>query len=137
MLKTNSTKAKKNIMDYIRQDLDYITERAESDPEAIRYDLENDNHICAYIWDMFISEYGEQIKSYYRNNFYSAFRSWASGLALGGLFCYYYNRSAVNDLGDILEESETERNKYDESDAEEMLTRLIYGVIRERKTYVI
>ena len=54
------------------------------------------------------------------------FKDWAQGLALGGLFCYYYNRSAKDDLGAILEESEAEKAKYTEQEAEEMLTRLIY-----------
>ena len=54
------------------------------------------------------------------------FEDWARGLALGNLFCYYYNRSAKDDLGKILEESEEEKAKYTEQEAEELLTRLIY-----------
>jgi hypothetical protein len=44
---------------------------------------------------------------------------------------YYYNRSAITDLGDILEETEDERNRYTESQAEKLLTKLIYRTIQE------
>ena len=53
------------------------------------------------------------------------FEDYAAGLPLGGLFDYYLH-SAIDTLGDILEESEAEREKYSEEEAEKMLTRLIY-----------
>lgn len=40
--------------------------------------------------------------------------------------CYFYNRSAVADLGAILQQSERERARYTESQAEQLLTHLIY-----------
>ena len=65
---------------------------------------------------------------------YDVFKNWAQGLALGQLFCYYYNRSAVDDLAEILEENETEKLKYSEKEAEEMLTNLIFREIVKQKT---
>ena len=66
------------------------------------------------------------IERNYSNPCFVIFEDWARGLALGNLFCYYYNRSAVDDLGEIMEETEEEKAKYTEQEAEETLTRLIY-----------
>ena len=60
---------------------------------------------------------------------YSAFQEWAQCLALGDLFCYWYNRSAKKDVAMILEESEKEQEKFTESQAEVFLTKLIYNTI--------
>ena len=57
--------------------------------------------------------------------------SWCQGLPSVIDTCYYYNRSAVEDLGDILEETEEERNRYTEQDAERLLSCLIYREIRK------
>ena len=54
------------------------------------------------------------------------FRDWAQGLPSAFNTCYYYNISALDLLADWLEESESEKAKYSESEAEEMITRLIY-----------
>ena len=54
------------------------------------------------------------------------FRDWAQGLPTALNTCYYYNVSAVNLLADWLEETDIEKSKYSESQAEEMITRLIY-----------
>ena len=122
MLRTNSKAAKANIIEYIKQDQDYIE-------ESYNYTPENDNELLASVFGIFLSEKTYELQ---RNNYinqFEIFKSWAQGLALGGLFCYYYNRSAVDDLGNILEETEEERNKYSEAQAEEMLTKLIYREI--------
>lgn len=42
---------------------------------------------------------------------------------------YYLNRSAVEDLGNILEENEAERKKYTESEAETKITYLMWREI--------
>lgn len=44
------------------------------------------------------------------------FADWCQGLPSVLDTCYYYNRSAVADLGDILEQSERERAQYTEAD---------------------
>lgn len=120
MLRTNSKKACENIRKYILdEDEDYIVERAEWEGKTLST---NDEKI-AYIYDCLKDEMGWKFA---RCGEFQTFKDWAQGLALGGLFCYYYNRSAVADLGDILEESEEERSKYSEQQAEEMLTRLIF-----------
>lgn len=54
------------------------------------------------------------------------FMDWCQGLPSVLDTCYYYNRSAVADLGDILEQSERERAQYTEAQVERLLTHLIY-----------
>lgn len=56
----------------------------------------------------------------------AVFVDWCQGLPSVLDTCYYYNRSAVADLGDILEQSERERAQYTEAQAEWLLTHLIY-----------
>ena len=58
------------------------------------------------------------------------FIDWAQGLPSVLDTCYYYNRSAVDDLGAILEQSEREKAQYSEQQAEQMLTHLIYRELK-------
>ena len=131
-LKTNSKKAKQNIINYIFSDIDYLQERAEED--GIVLDVNSPAAVCSYIWKIFQLEKPHN-DYYFRRGFsiYDTFKEWASGLALGSMVLYFYNVSAVETLGNILEESETERNKYSENQAEDLLTRLIYRAIQENK----
>lgn len=124
MLRTNSKKAAENIRKYIMEDLEYLQERAEY--RGMELDENNVDQVLAFAWSIFKEEKSGEINRYHFINEYQVFKDWASGLALGNLFCYYYNRSAVEDLGNILEESAAEKAKYKEEDAEELLTRLIY-----------
>jgi len=135
MLRTNSKAAKINLMNYIREDFDYIAEYAEYygiEP----HEIEADNDLCLYIWQIFKTEKGGEIEQQRaRGRFvdlYEFFKDWAQGLALGGMFCYYYNISAIDTLGAILEETDDEKAKYTEAEAEERLTKLLFRTIQER-----
>lgn len=123
MLKTNSKKARENVRKYILTDADYIAERIGCDPDTL-----TEAEALRSVWEIFKDEYYNPIHPTRRNrlNVFDLFAEWASGLALGGLFLYYYNVSAVQVLGDILEETEEERSKYSEEQAENLLTLLIY-----------
>lgn len=115
MLKTNSKKARENIRSYITDNFtpdNYGRDAAE---------FENFGSIAAFILETFRSE-----KRYERGPEPVVFADWCAGLPSVLDTCYYYNRSAVKDLGDILEETETERSRYSEADAEKLLTSLIY-----------
>ena len=59
----------------------------------------------------------------------TVFFDWCQGLPSIIDTCYYYNRSAVDDLAMILQESDAEKNKYTEAKAETMLTWLLYREI--------
>lgn len=119
-LRTNSKKAVENIRKYIIAN--YCPWDYENAPETDDF-----RTIAAVILDTFKAEYRYNLNRY--KNMQNAFADWASGLP--GILdtCYYYNRSAVDDLGAILNESETEKAKYSESAAADMLTYLIYREI--------
>lgn len=120
MLKTNSAKAKENIKKYIMEG--FTPEGyTETPPETW-------TETAAFIMGCFRSEKYSRPADfrYYNNNERAAFMDWAAGLPSVLDTCYFYNRSAVDDLGVILEESDTEKSKYSESDAEQLLTYLIY-----------
>ena len=68
-------------------------------------------------------------------NMKAYFEEWASGLPADGLFDYYDRtyENAINILGDILDETEEERNKFTFSQAEHLLTSLIYDELLKGK----
>ena len=120
MLKTNSKQAKENIKVYNMEHFDFTgyEEDGKSKPETYQ-------EVCKCIYDTMIAE-----KFYAREtNDYETFKSWCQGLPSLLDTCYYYNRSAVNDLRVILEETEEETNKFTEEQAEERLTYLLYREI--------
>ena len=126
MLQTNSKKAIENTRVYI---LKHFTGKG----YGFSGD-ENDFHdVAAFIYKCFIDEKCKYSESYYSRIGYSKkdiFEEWAAGLTSVIDTCYYYNRSAVDDLAEILEENETEKKKYnDERKAEKLLTYLIYREI--------
>lgn len=144
MLKTNSKEVKTKIMAIIREDRDYIVTNYSGYEVVSKYEplnttLENDNSLCACIWDIFQAEkyYSNEYARTHFIGFFELFEEWASGLALGGLFDYYYNVSAVEILGNILEQTETEREKYTEEEAEKLLTKLIYREVFNRSSYAL
>ncbi len=128
MLKTNSKKAKENIKQYI---MDHFTPEGYTDAPPQEWP-----EIAAFVLDTFRSEKYSRPEDYryYNNNELAAFEDWAAGLPSLLDTCYYYNRSAVDDLGAILEETENEKSRFTEKKAEWALTYLIYcELIREEK----
>lgn len=119
MLKTNSKKARENIKTYIINHFDGYSYDIET-PETFE-------EVAVIIWEAFTNEKAK----YDRRRMTKAelFEEWLSGLPSIFDSCYYYNRPALDDLGEILEETEAERNKYTEADAERRLTYLIYREI--------
>ena len=120
MLRTNSKKATKNIRAYIIEGFtpDGYTDNPPQDwPE-----------IAAFILDVFRSEKYCCLQDicYYHGSEAAAFADWCAGLPSVLDTCYFYNRSAVDDLGAILEETEQEKARYTEQQAEQLLTNLIY-----------
>lgn len=120
MLKTNSKKAAENIRAYIVKN--FTPENyTETPPEEW-------HEIAAFILDTFRKEKyncSEDFR-YYHNSEIAAFLDWSAGLPGVLDTCYYYNRSAVDDLAELLEETEQEKARYTEEQAEKTLTTLIY-----------
>ena len=81
--------------------------------------------VAAFILDTFRKEKMSDFR--YRNcNEFAAFTDWCQGLPSVLDTCYCYNRSAVDDLGAILEETAEEKARFTEAEAERRLTWLIY-----------
>lgn len=128
MLRTNSKKAIENIWKYIFKDLDYMNEyRGEDikpgDKKAMAKAIDE-----AFTIEAYNSTYERQ------QNRQAAFENWAAGLALGGMFdYYYYNADATEILGEILEETEAEKARFTEEQAAYTLTALIYREVIKNK----
>ena len=119
MLKTNSKQAAENIRAYI---VDNFTPEGYTDNPPQEFP-----EIAAFILATFRSEkcWCLQDVRYYHGCEFLAFRDWCAGLTGVLDTCYYYNRSAVDDLGAILEETDEEKARYTEQQAEQLLTDLI------------
>lgn len=124
MLKTNSKKVKESVRAYI---LDGFTPENYTDNPPKEF-----NEIATFILNTFRKEkYNcKEDYRYYKSNEYNAFLDWCSGLPSVLDTCYYYNRSAVEDLGNIFEQTEEEKAHYTEQQAEERLTMLIYRELK-------
>ncbi len=117
MLKTNTKKARENVRAYIVNNFtpeNYTDTAPQEWPE-----------IAAFILNTFRNE-KPPVGAYGRMTEQERFTDWASGLPSVIDCGYYYNRSAVDDLGTILEETEAEKARFDERKAENLLTYLIY-----------
>jgi hypothetical protein len=133
-LKTNSKQVKAAIMEYIRGYKEDIACNYEI-PET---ELENDDSLCFVIYNIFRQEALDHNLQYKAGKISeaTAFHDWASGLAMYGMFDYYYYPIAVNLAGSILQETESEKSRFTESDAEKLLTNLIYREIVNHKNRV-
>lgn len=120
MLRTNTKKARENVRNYIIAGFTpegYTDNPPQEFPEVARFILATFKNEKYHL--------PRDIR-YYRGNEFAAFADWCAGLAGVLDTCYYYNRSAVDDLGAILEENEEEKARYTEEQAESTLTFLIY-----------
>ena len=115
MLKTNSKAARQNIRQYIMNHSEYLTEV---------YEATTEKQIIASIAQAYKDEYLTAHTPMTQKHF----TEWASGLTCGDLFDFFDfgTVSAVDTLGEILQESEEERNRYTEQQAAECFAYLIY-----------
>ena len=117
MLKTNSAKARENVRAFItREVIDPETgEQFATFQEAATYAA---------------AEYKRDLTHRMRDHSANLFAYWLSCLPSCGLGEFYnLGGSAVKALGDILDETEQERARYSESDAERVLSLLIFREI--------
>ena len=104
------------------------------DPSGYTDEIQQDwPSVARFILETFRSEkyHLPQDLSYYHRNEAAAFEDWASGLPSVLDCCFWYNRSAVDDLGAILRQTEEEKAKYTEAEAEKRLTWFIYRTLKE------
>lgn len=129
MLRTNSKKAKENVRAYILGhfdpcDYDERTGSEESFPDVAKFIFQTFQTEKRY------AACAERRSSSFGPSF-DGFLDWCQGLPSVLDTCYFYNRSAVADLAEILEETEEEARRYTESDAEKLLTLLIWREIEK------
>lgn len=126
MLKTNTKKARANVMAYIRKSsADYYVEGYDA-PEDI-----TDGDLCRLILEDFFDTWGHEVARH-NKPIQQAFIEWGAGLTAGDLFDYFYNADPVEIVGDILEETAEERSKYTEEQAADLLGYLIFREVSAR-----
>lgn len=118
MLKTNSRQAKENLRNYIMTSWNLDPEDQGKTWAETKEDIKESFYFQAY------SSVYER-----RQNKQEAFKNWLSGLphGLGDFFLC----QAVEDLGNILNQTEAERNRYTEDQASELLAYLIYKEVMQ------
>lgn len=128
MLKTNSKKAVQNIRNYIMDKFNFEDYKETGLKEPTTWE-----EISAFIWDRFVKEKRKELYSVvkkgqelYKSGLQNVFIDWCQGLPSVLDACYYYNRSAIDDLGAILEETPEEKERFTQSAAEEMLSKMIF-----------
>lgn len=133
MLKSNSRKAIENIRRYILDGFTpYDVDFWDKIERNCKYPTTELNRFSCAAWEIWQCFYREKIKFDKRKLAeFDYFREWCQGLPSILDTCYYYNRSAVKDLGWILGENATEKARYTEEQAEEKLTWLIYREIKK------
>ena len=126
MLRTNTKAVKAKIQNYIINN--FCPDDYTSDPP------QDFGEIAKFILQTFRGEkYSlKEDFRFYHNSEASAFEDWAAGLpGILNTANYYCSNSAVDILGDILEETEQEKAKYTETEAENLLTFLIYRELKK------
>ena len=122
MLRSTNKAVINKIRQYIIDGVDHEYFELEADPDF--------NTACKLILQACQNE-----KRYCRyNNDFEMFKDWAQGLPTAFNTSYYYNVSAVDLLADWLEETDKEKEKFEESAAEEKITWLIYRELRKGAT---
>lgn len=125
MLKTNTKQARANIRAYIVNQLANI-ECLEDYGVNVAPFIANEQ--LKYIAPAIISACDSE--SYGVG--YEAFKRWAYGLpSVLNTDDYLIHRSAVDIVGKLLEETEEEKARFTEYDAEELLTKLIYRELKK------
>lgn len=127
MLKLNAKQTKENTRKWIKENFDASGYDREDLNEK---DIEEQIAFIAYCcWN----EKGFEVKKN-RMTLQEMFFEWCQGLpSVIDTACYYYNGSAVDLLGQILEETEEEKAKFTELQAENCMTYLLY---KEVKTHL-
>ena len=128
MLKTNSKKARENIRAFILKHADF-------EGRDMTVNAENISEVSRGIYEIFCSEKSYSDGYMYRRGIseQAVFDDWCRGLP-SALGCEpFLLGSAVYILGNILEETEEERSRYTEEQAEKLMIYLLYREIVKAK----
>ena len=135
MLKTNSKKVIEKVRKYC---VDSWNDHAEGEglPTTESFEVASTEILKSCINAKLCFEKEKRLvflKYYYSNSFFVAFEDWCKGLPSSIDTCYYYNRSAIDQLGDWLEESEEEKKRFSETEAEKKITYLLFRELTKNK----
>ena len=124
MLRTNTKDVKNAIHEYMLSHAEDVACNYEIDAA----DIETIETFSFFMFLTFKAEMLNHDKAYKagRVSMFEMFKQWAAGLAFSGMFDYYYHPTAKELVSEWLQETEEEKNRYTESEAEELATRLIY-----------
>lgn len=123
MLRTNNKKVNEKIKNFILESVDF---EGYDDFKNIVVSIENFKEVCRAIFEIADSE---KFYTYYQNK-YTMLYDWFNGLpSVLDTACYLYNGSAVEMMGDWLEQTESERSKYTELEAERKVNYLLAKMI--------
>ncbi len=122
MLKTNSKKAIENLKKWT---VDHFNADDYGDFDG---DENNFSDCAKYIYRVFLREKYEGAEHYHRNtSMQDIFADWCAGLpSILNTADYYYTRRAVDVLGEILEETDEEKARYSQTQAENLLSALLW-----------
>ena len=119
MLRTNSKIVRERVRSYILENSEDIRECMDFD--GVAHDHADD--VFKYIWQDYMENAGNYISR--GVSYQEDFAQYGSGLPWH-IFDYYYNVEAVELVGDILDETEEERARFCERDAERLMSYLIF-----------
>ena len=126
MLRTNSKEVRAKVRQYI---IDGFDSEAYGYEQYYNVDKENFSCVAHAIFDCL---YIEKIK--YNNqkfSHYEYFKDWMQELCSMVDSSYYYNVSAIDLLAEWLEETEAEKKRFTEEQAEEKITQLLYRELQK------
>lgn len=136
MLKTNSKKVKETIKTYIIDNFkDWHNENLSYNETLKNINTDDYTSVCNQIVKQFFVEKVELDKQYavHRITLQELFSNWCSGLC-SIIDTNYYLHSAIDLLGEWLEETEEEKARYTEQQAETLITNLLYREIMNHAT---
>ena len=118
MLKSNTKIARQRIRKYITDGFTSLDD----------YEPTTEREVAQYILDEFCAEYINHNKNWQRQygSYQNAFECWCAGLPTVLDTTFFYNVSAIDLVGDLLDETEEERNRFPETTAAVFMARLIW-----------
>lgn len=133
MLRTNCKKVKEFVKAYIWYHADNELTYDKVYPTYKNYPEFAHDILVQFRKENFSNVYAYKYYKTEQNAFYEWLRDLPPSLSLD----YLYRTSAVKLVGDMLEETEEERNKYTETEAEDLMNYLIYRELcaEERKYF--
>ena len=140
MLRTNEKKVNEKVKNYIIEHFrDFQLENQTYEYDHIHtiesVNADNYTEVCNAINCIFFCEMLENDKRWNagRLSRVDAFVNWCQGLP-AALDCDYYLHSAVDLLGEWLEETEEEKKKFSEQQAETRITQILYRELNRNAT---